>query len=133
VQRNDYRAVQLVGKGRKQRMVPLWKESAHHIRAWLKLAGLKPDQPLLPNRFGGPMTRTGVQQRLQLHIQRAQANCPSLRLRRIGHLAPARSSNAQNCRPRLMFFRRISSIFNNCEISAACESAAAYNFKNKLT
>ena len=83
VQRNDYRAVQLVGKGRKQRMVPLWKETAHHIRAWLKLAGLKPDQPLLPNRFGGPMTRTGVQQRLQLHIQRAQTNCPSLRLRRI--------------------------------------------------
>jgi len=39
VQRHDYRAVQLVGKGRKQRMVPLWKETARHIRAWLKLAG----------------------------------------------------------------------------------------------
>jgi integrase/recombinase XerD len=30
-----------------------------------------------------PMTRTAVQQRLQLHAQTAQANCPSLRRRRI--------------------------------------------------
>jgi integrase/recombinase XerD len=28
VQRDDYRAVQLLGKGRKQRTVPLWKETA---------------------------------------------------------------------------------------------------------
>jgi integrase/recombinase XerD len=83
VQRDDYRAVQLLGKGRKQRTVPLWKETAQHIRAWLKLAGLKPDQPLLPNRFGRTMTRTAVQQRLQLHVQTAQVNCPSLRRRRI--------------------------------------------------
>ena len=75
--------MQLLGKGRRQRTVPLWKETAQHIRAWLKLAGLKPDQPLLPNRFGKPMTRTAVQQRLQLHVQAAQANCPSLRCRRI--------------------------------------------------
>lgn len=83
VQQDDYRAVQLLGKGRKQRMVPLWKETARHIRAWLKLAGLTPGQPLLPNRFGKPMTRTAVQQRLQLHVQTAQVNCPSLRHRRI--------------------------------------------------
>jgi integrase len=83
VQRDDYRAVQLLGKGRKQRTVPLWKETAQHIRAWLKLAGLKPDQPLLPNRFGRTMTRNAVQQRLQLHVQTAQVNCPSLRRRRI--------------------------------------------------
>jgi integrase/recombinase XerD len=83
VQRHDYRAGQLLGKGRKQRTVPLWKETAQHIRAWLKLAGLKADQPLLPNRFGRTMTRTAVQQRLQLHVQTAQVNCPSLRRRRI--------------------------------------------------
>jgi integrase/recombinase XerD len=83
LQRHDYRAVQLLGKGRKQRTVPLWKETTQHIRAWLKLAGLKPDQPLLPNRFGKAMTRTAVQQRLQLHLQTAQLNCPSLRHRRI--------------------------------------------------
>ena len=83
VQRDEYRAVQLLGKGRKQRTVPLWKETAKHIRAWLKLADLKPDQPLLPNRFGKPMTRTAVQQRLRLHVQAAQTNCPSLHRRGI--------------------------------------------------
>jgi integrase/recombinase XerD len=61
VQRHDYRAVQLLGKGRKHRTVPLWKETVLHIRAWLKLAGLKSDRPLLPNRFGRPMTRIAVQ------------------------------------------------------------------------
>jgi hypothetical protein len=49
VRREDYRTVQLLGKGRRQRMVPLWKETAQHIRAWLKLAGLKLDQYLLLN------------------------------------------------------------------------------------
>jgi integrase/recombinase XerD len=83
VQQHDYRSVQLLGKGRKQRMVPLWKETVQHIRSWLRLAGLKPDQPLLPNRFGRPMTRTAVQQRLKLHVQTVQATCPSLRHRRI--------------------------------------------------
>jgi integrase/recombinase XerD len=72
-----------LGGTQKQRMVPLWKETAQHIRAWLKLAALRPDQPLQPNRFGRSMTRTAVQQRLQLHVQTAQANCPSLRHRRI--------------------------------------------------
>src|SRR3984893_17763875 len=33
VQRHDYRSVQLLGKGRKQRTVPLWKETVQHIRA----------------------------------------------------------------------------------------------------
>lgn len=83
VQRHDYRAVDLLGKGRKQRTVPLWKETTHHIRAWLKLSGLKPDQSLLPNRFGSSMTRTAVQQRLRLYVRVAQNNCPSLRHRRI--------------------------------------------------
>ena len=54
-----------------------------NIRAWLHLSGLKPDQPLLPNRFGSPMTRTAVQQRLRLYVRAAQNNCPSLRNRRI--------------------------------------------------
>ncbi len=55
--------VQLMGKGRKQRMVPLWKETTRLICNWVKIATLKSDQPLLPNRFGSQMTRTAVQQR----------------------------------------------------------------------
>ncbi len=84
VQRYDCRAVQLFGKGRKERMVPLWKETSHAVRNWVKRAGLTPDRPLFPNRFGTPMTRTAVQQRISLHVQSAaEKSCPSLRFRRI--------------------------------------------------
>lgn len=85
VQRHDHHAVQLQGKGRKQRMVPLWREASRLIHAWLKFTGLQPDQPLLPNRFGSIMTRTAVEQRLRLHVQSAAQHCPSLRDR---HVSP---------------------------------------------
>ena len=42
-------SVRLHGKGRKQRTVPLWKETAAEIRDWLKYAELRPDQSLVPN------------------------------------------------------------------------------------
>ena len=65
-------------------MVPLWKETSQAIRNWIKFAGLTPDQPLFPNRFGTVMTRTAVQQRLQLHVQAAaEKSCPALRHRRV--------------------------------------------------
>jgi site-specific recombinase XerD len=83
VQRHDYRAVQLMGKGRKQRLVPLWQETRHLIRSWEKFAQLKSDQPLMPNRFGHQMTRTAVQQRLQLMVKAAQQTQPSLCHKRV--------------------------------------------------
>ena len=44
-------SVRLHGKGRKQRTVPLWKETVVEIRHWLQSAGLQKDQALLPNRW----------------------------------------------------------------------------------
>jgi site-specific recombinase XerD len=86
VQRHDFQAVELLGKGRKERMVPLWKETSRAIRNWVKSGGLTADQLLFPNRFGTAMTRTAVQQRLHLHVQTAaNERCPSLRER---HLSP---------------------------------------------
>lgn len=71
-------SVRLHGKGRKQRTVPLWKETAADLRDWLTYAGLGPDQPLLPNRQGAPMTRTNVAERLTLAIAVATQQCPQL-------------------------------------------------------
>jgi len=42
--------VRLNGKGRKQRAVPLWRETAAAIRHWIREQGLQPEQPLLPRR-----------------------------------------------------------------------------------
>ena len=51
-------SVRLHGKGRKQRTVPLWKETVVEIRGWLQSTSLQTEQPLLPNRWGKPMTRS---------------------------------------------------------------------------
>lgn len=71
-------SVRLHGKGRKQRTVPLWKETAAEIRDWLKYAHLRADQPIAPSRMGLPMTRTNVADRLRLAITAATTRCPQL-------------------------------------------------------
>jgi len=76
-------SVRLRGKGRKQRTVPLWKETAAEIHRWLKFADLRSDQPLIPNRSGRPMTRTNVADRLTLAATTATKTCPQLEGRRV--------------------------------------------------
>ena len=77
-------SVHLRGKGRKQRTVPLWKSTVVEVRDWLRRnPPLKPDAPLLPNRFGRPMTRANVNQRLNLAVARAAKAHPSLAKRAI--------------------------------------------------
>jgi len=76
--------VHLRGKGRKQRAVPLWKSTAREVRVWLRgNPTLGPEAPLLPNREGRAMTRSNVNQRLNIAVGRAAEVCPSLAERRI--------------------------------------------------
>lgn len=77
-------SVHLRGKGRKQRTMPLWRSTVKAIRIWLRFnPELLPTSALLPNRDGGPMTRTNVAQRLALAVAAAAPAMPSLRDRRI--------------------------------------------------
>jgi len=78
-------SVRLQGKGRKQRTVPLWKETSADIRRWLVYAGLQPEQRLVPTRSGLPMTRTNVANRLTLAVATAAQQCPQLQGR---HISP---------------------------------------------
>jgi len=71
-------AVLLHGKGRKERVVPLWKRTSALLRRWMKQSGATAQQPLFPNRFGQPMTRSGVAKRLKVAVNRASPSCPSL-------------------------------------------------------
>ena len=76
--------VHLHGKGRKQRAIPLRKTMAREIRGWLRgNASLREDAPLLPNRTGQPMTRSNVEQRLDLAVKRATPQQRSLAKKRI--------------------------------------------------
>ncbi|EXI88937.1 MAG: Tyrosine recombinase XerC [Candidatus Accumulibacter regalis] len=76
--------VHLHGKGRKQRAIPLSKTTAREIRYWLR-ANRSPrgEASLLPNRKGQPMTRSNVEQRLELAVARASTEHPGLRDKRI--------------------------------------------------
>ena len=76
-------AIHLHGKGRKQRVVPLWKSTAGHLRDWLTEIERSPDSPVFPNRSRKPLTRSGVQSRLRLAVAKAVKSCPSLQGRQI--------------------------------------------------
>ncbi len=71
-------AVHLRGKGRKQRSVPLWRESVRLVRDWLKRMPSAPDAPLLPNSRGGHMTRSGIEHRLRVLLKLAAKKDPAL-------------------------------------------------------
>lgn len=72
-------AVHLHGKGRKQRVIPLWKTTTAQLRAWLEEISPAPGVPVFPNRAGTPLTRSGIRDRLERAVAVAAQNCPSLR------------------------------------------------------
>ena len=76
-------AVHLHGKGRKQRVIPLWKITAAQLRAWLDQINSAPGAPVFPNRAGAPLTRSGIRDRLDRAVAVAAQPCPSLRGQRI--------------------------------------------------
>ena len=80
---HNFQAVQLRGKGRKQRLVPLWKATRRMVRQWVASNSLKPEQPLLSNRFGCDLSRSGVAFRLRQAVTAAAGVCPSLRGRAV--------------------------------------------------
>ena len=57
-------ALHLHGKGRKERVVPLWKTTATQLRAWFLRIDHSPDAPVFPNRCGARLSRSGVEHRL---------------------------------------------------------------------
>jgi integrase/recombinase XerD len=77
------RHLELLGKGRKQRRVPLWPQTQKRLRRWLKCNRWPPEAPLLPNRFGQRLTRAGAAYQLQQLVKRAATQMPSLKKRRI--------------------------------------------------
>jgi integrase/recombinase XerD len=76
-------ALHLHGKGRKERVVPLWKTTAAQLQAWISRLDLSPDTPVFPNRAGARLSRFGVEHRLAVALATASKGCPSLVGRRI--------------------------------------------------
>jgi len=80
---NAQPSTRLHGKGRKERVIPLWKNTAAVLREWIKENGLAPDAPLFANADGSALSRSGAAKRLALAVETAVASCPSLRHKRV--------------------------------------------------
>jgi site-specific recombinase XerD len=70
--------VQLVGKGRKERTIPLWVDTARVLRGWFQEVGEDAAHVAFPSARGTPLSRDGVDYLLKQTVQRAAVACPSL-------------------------------------------------------
>ncbi len=77
--------IRLRGKGRKERLCPLWPQTADTLRALLTERGLEPSatQPLFRNHRGEPLTRFGVRYLLRKYARVAQSVVTSLASKRV--------------------------------------------------
>jgi len=75
--------LQLTGKGRKERTVPLWPHTSRTLQAWFAEVGEDGGQTAFPNTRGRPLSRDGVAYLLQRATDKAVAVCPSLRTKKV--------------------------------------------------
>jgi site-specific recombinase XerD len=71
-------SVRVIGKGRKERALPLWKAAADDLRAWLAVRGDAQTPELFTNARGRSITRSGFEYVLAKHVETATTTCPSL-------------------------------------------------------
>ena len=76
-------SVHVMGKGRRERVLPLWKETATVIRDWLKVRGEPKGTALFQNARGDLMTRSGFKYILKKHVRTASIKQPSLAKKRV--------------------------------------------------
>jgi site-specific recombinase XerD len=75
--------VEVHGKGRKQRAVPLCKPVADVLAAWLDEPGRAQDDIVFPSIRGGRLSADAVERLLKKHIAVASDACPSLKHKNI--------------------------------------------------
>jgi len=75
--------ITLQGKGRKQRSLPLWKNTVSGLAKWLEEIGTNLEGPLFPNARGKPLSRSGVEYILSQAVERAAQTLPTLKNRSI--------------------------------------------------
>jgi integrase/recombinase XerD len=75
---NPRLSIRVLGKGRRERALPLWRESATALRAWLSVRPNGRAPEVFLNTRGEAMTRSGFEYVLDKHVQIAARHCPSL-------------------------------------------------------
>ena len=80
---HPHAAVVVRGKGRRERCLPLWKQTAAALRAWLAVRGAAPVPEIFVNARREPLTRSGFEYILEKHTRTASRHRPSLATKRI--------------------------------------------------
>jgi site-specific recombinase XerD len=76
-------SIQLQGKGRKERAVPLRPKTTRTLQTWFRELGDSTAGFAFPNRLGGSLTRHGVAFIVGRAAKRGSVNCPSLATRQV--------------------------------------------------
>ncbi len=75
--------VRAFGKGRKERVAPLTRQTVAVLKVWMRERAGMPTDPLFPTRTGGQLTRDAIERRLAKHLQTARHQCPTLRSKQV--------------------------------------------------
>lgn len=75
--------VRLYGKGRKERICPLWPETVALIKALLERQPRASNEPVFVNRYGKPLSASGVRFKLSAYVEAAAETTPTLRAKTI--------------------------------------------------
>jgi site-specific recombinase XerD len=70
--------VRLYGKGRKERVCPLWPETVSLLRSLLRRRPRADDESVFVNRYGAPLSASGVRFKLAEYVHAAAGTAPSL-------------------------------------------------------
>jgi integrase/recombinase XerD len=66
------------GKGRKDRITPLTRQTVTAVRTWLDERGGAGDDPLFPSRRGTPLSSDAIERLVSKHASTAAASCPAI-------------------------------------------------------
>jgi integrase/recombinase XerC len=75
--------VRLFGKGRKERLCPLWPETATLLKALLKRQPRTVDEKIFVNRYGQPLSASGVRFKLTHYVAAASRASSALSRKKI--------------------------------------------------
>lgn len=80
---NARMVVHVEGKGRRERSLPLWKETATAIRSWLGVRGPAGCDAVFLNARGQPMSRSGFEYVLAKYVPTAKKAQASMKSKRV--------------------------------------------------
>lgn len=76
-------SIRVMGKGRRERVLPLWKETVAALNAWLRVRPAGDATELFLNAGARAMTRAGFEYILDKHVRVAGGRQPSLATKRV--------------------------------------------------